>query len=133
MSIHTCHKSVDVGSKLEFDYSGQIVNQTACARQRGWISFFTVYYNTPYCQFSQTFNAHIVNRMSITKLNVSAVAIYCTMILISFLGTTVVLENLFSTLPVRHKEFIRNLKREFGKMVQVKNVTFTKGNTDIAF
>ena len=37
-------------------------------------------------------------------------------------GTTVVLENLFSTLPVRHKEFVRNLKKEFGKMVQVKMI-----------
>lgn len=34
-------------------------------------------------------------------------------------GTTVSLENLFSTLPVRHKEFQRNVKKEFAKMVQV--------------
>ncbi|XP_063961357.1 mismatch repair endonuclease PMS2-like [Lytechinus pictus] len=34
-------------------------------------------------------------------------------------GTTVTLQNLFSTLPVRHKEFLRNLKKEFTKMVQV--------------
>ncbi|XP_050526436.1 mismatch repair endonuclease PMS2 isoform X2 [Daktulosphaira vitifoliae] len=34
-------------------------------------------------------------------------------------GTTVTLLNLFSTLPVRHKEFQRNLKKEFGKMIQV--------------
>ncbi|RXG51803.1 Mismatch repair endonuclease PMS2 [Armadillidium vulgare] len=34
-------------------------------------------------------------------------------------GTTVTLENLFYTLPVRHKEFLRNLKKEFNKMVQV--------------
>ena len=36
-------------------------------------------------------------------------------------GTTVSLQNLFYTLPVRHKEFIRNLKREFTKAVQVLN------------
>ncbi|GAB1597623.1 mismatch repair endonuclease PMS2 [Argonauta hians] len=36
-------------------------------------------------------------------------------------GCTVILENLFSTLPVRHKEFLRNLKKEFIKMVQVLN------------
>ncbi|XP_014768074.1 mismatch repair endonuclease PMS2 [Octopus bimaculoides] len=36
-------------------------------------------------------------------------------------GCTVILENLFSTLPVRHKEFLRNLKKEFFKMVQVLN------------
>ncbi|XP_052266480.1 mismatch repair endonuclease PMS2-like [Dreissena polymorpha] len=36
-------------------------------------------------------------------------------------GTTVMLQNLFYTLPVRHKEFQRNLKREFVKMVAVLN------------
>ncbi|KAF2905218.1 hypothetical protein ILUMI_00942 [Ignelater luminosus] len=34
-------------------------------------------------------------------------------------GTTVALENLFSTLPVRRKEFIKNLKREYSKMCQL--------------
>ncbi|KAG8308221.1 hypothetical protein J6590_002307 [Homalodisca vitripennis] len=34
-------------------------------------------------------------------------------------GTTVTLENIFSTLPVRQKEFHRNLKREFVKMTQL--------------
>ncbi|XP_033631128.1 mismatch repair endonuclease PMS2-like [Asterias rubens] len=34
-------------------------------------------------------------------------------------GTTVTLQNLFSTLPVRHKEFLRNLKKEFTKMAQL--------------
>ncbi|GFH27977.1 DNA mismatch repair PMS1 isoform X3, partial [Haematococcus lacustris] len=32
-------------------------------------------------------------------------------------GTTVALKALFSTLPVRHKEFLRNLKREYAKLV----------------
>ncbi|KAL6758920.1 histidine kinase-like ATPase [Haematococcus lacustris] len=32
-------------------------------------------------------------------------------------GTTVALKDLFSTLPVRHKEFLRNLKREYAKLV----------------
>ncbi|XP_067672936.1 mismatch repair endonuclease PMS2-like [Haliotis asinina] len=36
-------------------------------------------------------------------------------------GTTVVLQNLFSTLPVRHREFQRSLKKEFAKMIQVLN------------
>lgn len=31
------------------------------------------------------------------------------------------LEDLFVTLPVRHKEFTRNLKKEFHKMVQLLN------------
>ncbi|XP_061765069.1 mismatch repair endonuclease PMS2 [Nerophis ophidion] len=34
-------------------------------------------------------------------------------------GTTVSLQQLFLTLPVRHKEFQRNIKREFTKMVNV--------------
>ncbi|XP_053638036.2 mismatch repair endonuclease PMS2 [Cherax quadricarinatus] len=34
-------------------------------------------------------------------------------------GTTVSLQGLFSTLPVRHKEFQRNIKKEFGKMIQI--------------
>ncbi|KFP70277.1 Mismatch repair endonuclease PMS2, partial [Acanthisitta chloris] len=34
-------------------------------------------------------------------------------------GTTVSLQQLFYTLPVRHKEFQRNIKKEYAKMVQV--------------
>ncbi|KAI5623151.1 mismatch repair endonuclease PMS2 [Silurus asotus] len=34
-------------------------------------------------------------------------------------GTTVSLQQLFCTLPVRHKEFQRNIKKEFSKMVHV--------------
>ena len=34
-------------------------------------------------------------------------------------GTTVNIQNLFSTLPVRHREFQRNIKREYAKMMQV--------------
>ncbi|GAB6027269.1 Mismatch repair endonuclease pms2 [Chamberlinius hualienensis] len=34
------------------------------------------------------------------------------------MGTTVSVKNLFSSLPVRHKEFIKNIKKEFSKMLQ---------------
>lgn len=34
-------------------------------------------------------------------------------------GTTVILEKLFHTLPVRHKEFQKNLKREYHKLTHV--------------
>uniref|UniRef100_UPI00398F88B6 mismatch repair endonuclease PMS2 n=1 Tax=Pristiophorus japonicus TaxID=55135 RepID=UPI00398F88B6 len=34
-------------------------------------------------------------------------------------GTTVNVQQLFCTLPVRHKEFLRNIKKEYNKMVQV--------------
>ncbi|RZC32950.1 mismatch repair endonuclease PMS2 [Asbolus verrucosus] len=52
-------------------------------------------------------------------------------------GTTVILENLFSTLPVRRKEFLKNLKREFNKMCQLlyayclvsKGIKFSCTNT----
>ncbi|KAJ7187290.1 hypothetical protein C8R46DRAFT_1207248 [Mycena filopes] len=36
-------------------------------------------------------------------------------------GTTITLTNLFSTLPVRRKEFERNAKREFGKALMLLN------------
>lgn len=32
-------------------------------------------------------------------------------------GTSVVLENLFFTLPVRHKEFLRNIRKEYNKLL----------------
>ncbi|XP_039630904.1 mismatch repair endonuclease PMS2 [Polypterus senegalus] len=34
-------------------------------------------------------------------------------------GTTVTIQQLFQSLPVRHKEFQRNIKKEYAKMVQV--------------
>ena len=34
-------------------------------------------------------------------------------------GTSVILEDLFHTMPVRRKEFERNIKREFAKMVHI--------------
>nr|CAH7718006.1 unnamed protein product [Callosobruchus chinensis] len=54
-------------------------------------------------------------------------------------GTTVTLEKLFSTLPVRRKEFMKNLKKEFNKMCQLINayclvcphIKFTCINTTI--
>lgn len=36
-------------------------------------------------------------------------------------GTTVSLENIFSSLPVRRKEFLKNLKKEYNKMCQLLN------------
>ncbi|KAG1326253.1 DNA mismatch repair protein PMS1 [Cocos nucifera] len=36
-------------------------------------------------------------------------------------GTTVTVEKLFSTLPVRSKEFSRNIRREYGKLVSLLN------------
>ncbi|XP_033756815.1 mismatch repair endonuclease PMS2-like isoform X2 [Pecten maximus] len=36
-------------------------------------------------------------------------------------GTTVIVQNIFSTLPVRHKEFQRNIKKEFAKMINAVN------------
>lgn len=35
------------------------------------------------------------------------------------IGTTIILEHLFHTLPVRHKEFMKNLKKEFAKLMHV--------------
>ena len=35
------------------------------------------------------------------------------------IGTTVTLQNLFSTMPVRQKEFTRNIKKEYSKLISV--------------
>ncbi|GFR71542.1 mismatch repair endonuclease PMS2 [Elysia marginata] len=37
------------------------------------------------------------------------------------IGTTVQVGNIFHTLPVRHKEFQKNIKRDFAKLIQVLN------------
>ncbi|XP_058084301.1 DNA mismatch repair protein PMS1 isoform X2 [Magnolia sinica] len=37
------------------------------------------------------------------------------------IGTTVTVEKLFSTLPVRNKEFSRNIRREYGKLISLLN------------
>jgi DNA mismatch repair protein PMS2 len=34
-------------------------------------------------------------------------------------GTTVTVNNIFYSMPVRRKEFEKNIKREFGKMLQL--------------
>ncbi|XP_075035760.1 mismatch repair endonuclease PMS2 [Mixophyes fleayi] len=68
LAIFTCHKSVNVGTRLVFDHNGKIVQKSPLPRQQ---------------------------------------------------GTTVSIQQLFYTLPVRYKEFQRNTKKEFAKMVQV--------------
>ena len=35
-------------------------------------------------------------------------------------GTSVILRNIFSTMPVREKEFARNIKKEFARLCQVQ-------------
>lgn len=39
------------------------------------------------------------------------------------IGTTVIVEKLFSTLPVRSKEFSRNARREYAKLISLLNVS----------
>lgn len=39
------------------------------------------------------------------------------------IGTTVMVKKLFSSLPVRSKEFSRNIRREYGKLVSLLNVS----------
>lgn len=39
------------------------------------------------------------------------------------IGTTVMVKKLFSNLPVRSKEFSRNIRREYGKLVSLLNVS----------
>uniref|UniRef100_A0A8C6Y484 Mismatch repair endonuclease PMS2 n=1 Tax=Naja naja TaxID=35670 RepID=A0A8C6Y484_NAJNA len=68
VSIVTCHKSANIGTRLVFDHSGKITRRVPFSRPQ---------------------------------------------------GTTVSVQQLFHTLPVRHKEFQRNIKKEFAKMVQI--------------
>ncbi|XP_070617318.1 mismatch repair endonuclease PMS2 [Erythrolamprus reginae] len=68
VSIVTCHKSANIGTRLEFEHSGNITRRVPFSRPQ---------------------------------------------------GTTVSVQQLFLTLPVRHKEFQRNIKKEFAKMVQI--------------
>ena len=39
-------------------------------------------------------------------------------------GTTVTVQKLFSNLPVRSKEFSRNIRKEYGKLISLLNVSF---------
>lgn len=39
-------------------------------------------------------------------------------------GTTVMVKKLFSNLPVRSKEFSRNIRKEYGKLISLLNVSF---------
>jgi len=39
------------------------------------------------------------------------------------IGTTVTVKKLFSSLPVRSKEFKRNIRKEYGKLVSLLNVS----------
>lgn len=40
-------------------------------------------------------------------------------------GTTVTVKKLFSNLPVRSKEFSRNIRKEYGKLVSLLNVSLS--------
>lgn len=68
LSIITRHKSAECATKITYDHSGNVTNETPTAREE---------------------------------------------------GMSVILSNLFSTLPVRKKEFTKNIKREFSKMCQL--------------
>ncbi|NWH67910.1 PMS2 endonuclease, partial [Geococcyx californianus] len=68
VTIFTCHKTANVGTRLVFDHNGKITQKTPFPRQQ---------------------------------------------------GTTVNIQQLFYTLPVRYKEFQRNIKKEYAKMVQL--------------
>ncbi|XP_078521274.1 mismatch repair endonuclease PMS2 [Lissotriton helveticus] len=68
LTVCTCHKSAQIGTRLVFDHNGKIVQKVPYPRQQ---------------------------------------------------GTTVSVQQLFYTLPVRHREFLRNIKKEYGRMVQI--------------
>lgn len=43
------------------------------------------------------------------------------------IGTTVTIKKLFSNLPVRSKEFHRNIRKEYGKLISLLNVSASMG------
>ncbi|KAL2078191.1 hypothetical protein ACEWY4_025876 [Coilia grayii] len=68
LSVVTCHKTAQVGTRLVFDNGGRLTQRSPHPRQQ---------------------------------------------------GTTISLQQLFYTLPVRHREFQRNIKKEYAKMMHV--------------
>ncbi|VDM52342.1 unnamed protein product [Angiostrongylus costaricensis] len=81
VTIITRSTSASLGTKLSFDHSGNIVDQSSVARQ---------------------------------------------------VGTTVVVENLFETLPVRRKEFEITAKKQFGKILTTVQC-FSLSRPDVKF
>lgn len=92
MVVTTRHESEKCGTKLTFDYLGILQSSQPCPRQVSK-------------QFISTIFFIVVTHKVIDNYEQ--------------VGTTVTLTNLFSSLPVRQKEFHRNLKKEFTKAVQL--------------
>ncbi|KAL6730486.1 hypothetical protein Aduo_001459 [Ancylostoma duodenale] len=81
LTVITRDRSASVGSKLRFDHSGNIVDQSSVARS---------------------------------------------------IGTTVLVENLFETLPVRRKEYEKTAKKEFGRLLTAIQ-SFALSRPDVKF
>ncbi|EPB66719.1 MutL dimerization domain protein [Ancylostoma ceylanicum] len=81
LTVITRDRSASVGSKLRFDHSGNIVDQSSVARS---------------------------------------------------IGTTVLVENLFETLPVRRKEYEKTAKKEFGRLLTAVQ-SFALSRPDVKF
>lgn len=86
--VVTRHETEICGSKLIFDQMGVLQEKLPCPRQ---VSIQSSTIDIPNCESLLIF------------------LFFCQV------GTTVTITNLFSSLPVRQKEFHRNLKREFSK------------------
>lgn len=93
MTVITRHESEKHGFELGFDYLGILRSREPYARQ---VSVVILSRICPNCK----------NLIDNYDMNLQV-------------GTTVSLANLFSSLPVRQKEFHRNLKKEFNKAVQL--------------
>ena len=83
--VTTCHKSSTVGTKLCYDSGGHISSQSSSAREVGGLA-----------------------AVASGELRPRVCVCVCVCVQV---GTTVTLHRLFHTLPVRHKEFTRNLKK----------------------
>lgn len=77
-------------TRLEFDHTGKIIREETAARAVGCVSIISTRHRLAFC------------RPALPSLS---------------FRTTVSLRGLFKTLPVRHKDFIKNLKRDYAKLI----------------
>ncbi|UYV62634.1 PMS2 [Cordylochernes scorpioides] len=103
LSISTRHSSSPCGTNLQFDLGGQIVKESPCSRQVLELPLYIISKILSYTSVEGFCDTQKLEKNIRFVQN----------------GTTVSLANLFHTLPVRHAEFHRSLKREFTRMIHL--------------
>ena len=106
--VTTCHTSQPAGTKIEYDSNGQIKTKTSCAREV-WATYVDAVYSQTLSIFQYIPVYSSIFQYTVGQFQYMLHSSLC--VCIVQVGTTVTLHNLFHTLPVRHKEFQRNLKK----------------------